>query len=89
MTDFEMLLEKTNEMGGKISYLEYNECYSLCECVIKYVRLYWIFDDNNVRVYATVDIDKAYAAYVRMTKYRRYRNDHTKQQNCLTEGGTA
>lgn len=71
MTDFEMLLEKTNEMGGKIRCLEYNEYYSLCECVIKYVRLYWIFDDNNVRVYATADKDKAYATYIRMTKNRR------------------
>lgn len=68
MTDFEMLLEKTNEMGGKIRYLAHNEYYSLCECVIRYVRLYWIFDVNNVRVYATADIDKAYATYVRMTK---------------------
>ena len=75
MTDFEMLLEKTNEMGGKICYLEYNEYYSLCECVIKYVRLYWIFDDNNLRVYATANIDTAYAAYIRMTKHRRYYHD--------------
>ena len=75
MTDFEKLLEKTIEMGGKICYLEFNEYYSLCECVIKYVQLYWIFDDSNVRVYATVNIDKAYAIYERMTKNRRQQHD--------------
>ena len=71
MTDFEMLLDKTKEMCGKIYFIDFNEYYSLCVCCIKDVRLYWIFDTNNKRVFASVNKDKAYVTYIIMSNNRR------------------